>query len=190
MPLAVAFVTLRRRPGQKGSRILFPEGPAGCYAEKVPGTFLPRQSCFAFTQLSAVLCAPLSRRAGIAARRDRGSPAGRCRLPLPRVTPFSAVRVVAVRSALAVKPICYGRAFRNGHAPDSHRGLVMGRRGKKIPPRTFYNPLSCRDLAPTPPPLYPVNDLTFARCYTMAVAWEAVCGGSPPEVSSVLALSV
>jgi len=28
-------------PGQKGSRNLFPEGPEGCCAEKVPGTFLP-----------------------------------------------------------------------------------------------------------------------------------------------------
>jgi len=31
----------RRAAGQKGSRNLFPEGPGGCYAEKVPGTSLP-----------------------------------------------------------------------------------------------------------------------------------------------------
>jgi hypothetical protein len=30
-----------RAAGQKGTRNLFPEGPGGCYAEKVPGTFLP-----------------------------------------------------------------------------------------------------------------------------------------------------
>jgi len=44
-PLAAAparmLATCRSR--QKGSRNLFPEGPGGCYAEKVPGTFLPRR---------------------------------------------------------------------------------------------------------------------------------------------------